>query len=53
MIVNSDAHEPSDLLRPDFQRAVALGAGIPAAMLEDVIISNPAALRERVLSRRT
>ena len=53
MIVNSDAHEPSDLLKPDFQRAVALGAGIPSIMLQDLLVSNPAVLRDRVLARRT
>lgn len=52
MIVNSDAHEPSDLLRPEFQRAVALGAGIPDAMLADVLVRNPASLLERVIARR-
>ena len=52
MIVNSDAHEPSDLLRPEFQRAVALGAGISSDMLHTVLISNPTLLRERVLARR-
>lgn len=53
MIVNSDAHEPSDLLTPEFQRAVALGAGIPAETLTDVLIRNPSTLRVRVLSRRS
>lgn len=53
MIVNSDAHEPSDLLKPEFQRAVALGAGIPTTMLQDLLVLNPAALRDRLLARRT
>jgi histidinol phosphatase-like PHP family hydrolase len=53
MVVNSDAHEPSDLLKPDFQRAVALGAGIPSGMLPELLVSNPAILRDRVLARRT
>jgi histidinol phosphatase-like PHP family hydrolase len=52
MIVNSDAHEPSDLLKPDFQRAVALGAGIPADLLDEILIGNPTRLLDRVLSRR-
>lgn len=52
MIVNSDAHEPSDLLKPEFQRAVALGAAIPLELLAEVLVENPARLRERVLSRR-
>ncbi|MDR2198282.1 MAG: histidinol phosphate phosphatase domain-containing protein [Deltaproteobacteria bacterium] len=28
LLVNSDAHAPGDLLTPEFQRAVALGAGL-------------------------
>lgn len=52
MIVNSDAHEPSDLLKPEFQRAVALGAGIPEELLNEVLVNNPSRLRERVLARR-
>ncbi len=52
MIVNSDAHEPSDLLKPAFQRAVALGAGVPDELLADVLVGNSEALRQRVLARR-
>lgn len=52
MIVNSDAHEPSDLLTPDFQRAVALGAGVPHALLESILVGNPSLLRERVFAHR-
>jgi putative hydrolase len=52
MIVNSDAHEPSDLLKSAFQRSVALGAGIPSGLLDDVLNGNPEILRQRVLSRR-
>jgi histidinol phosphatase-like PHP family hydrolase len=28
LLVNSDAHAPSDLMTPEFQRSVALGAGL-------------------------
>jgi histidinol phosphatase-like PHP family hydrolase len=30
LLVNSDAHAPDDLMTPDFQRTVALGAGLSA-----------------------
>ena len=53
MIVNSDAHEPSDLLKPEFQRAVALGAGIPEGLLTSILVENPARLLDRVLARRS
>ena len=52
MIVNSDAHEPSDLLRPEFQQSVAMGAGISHNLLKDVLVVNPSALLDRCLSRR-
>lgn len=52
MVVNSDAHEPSDLLKPDFQRAVALGAGLPTSMLDEVLVGNPQLLRDRILEQR-
>ncbi|HEX5165684.1 MAG TPA: histidinol phosphate phosphatase domain-containing protein [Thermomicrobiales bacterium] len=52
MIVNSDAHEPSDLLKPAFQRAVALGAGIAESLLDEILVGNPTQLLDRVLSRR-
>jgi histidinol phosphatase-like PHP family hydrolase len=52
LIVNSDAHEPSDLLTPAFQRRVALGAGVSENMLRDVLDLHPAALLDRVLARR-
>ena len=53
MIVNSDAHEPSDLLRPAFQRSVALGAGISEELLENILVVNPSVLLERCLLRRS
>ncbi len=53
MIVNSDAHEPSDLLRPAFQRLVALGAGISEELLENILVVNPSVLLERCLLRRS
>jgi putative hydrolase len=52
MIVNSDAHEPSDFLTAAFQERVARGAGIGDTALEAVLRSNPRALLARVLARR-
>lgn len=52
MIVNSDAHEPSDLLSAAFQERVARGAGIPADRIESVVTANALRLWERVRARR-
>jgi len=52
MIVNSDTHSPSDLLTSDFQRSVALGAGIEPSLLPDVLQTWPEELLQRVLARR-
>jgi histidinol phosphatase-like PHP family hydrolase len=52
LIVNSDSHDPGDLLTPSFQRRVAQGAGISAESLESVLTSNPRSLLEKVLGRR-
>ena len=52
LIVNSDAHAPSDLLSPEFQRSVALGAGIDPGLLGDVLHAWPEELLGRVLARR-
>jgi putative hydrolase len=52
LIVNSDAHSPSDLLTTDFQRSVALGAGIEPSLMECVLGTWPTELLERALSRR-
>jgi histidinol phosphatase-like PHP family hydrolase len=53
MIVNSDSHEPSDLLTAVFQQRVARGAGLSPAELPAILIENPHMLWERVLARRT
>lgn len=53
LMVNSDAHEPSDLLTAAFQERVARGAGVPQAELEAVLRQHPQLVLERALSRRT
>jgi putative hydrolase len=52
LLVNSDAHEPSDLLSVDFQERVARGAGISVDQLSRVLITNARELADRVLGRR-
>lgn len=52
MLVNSDSHEPSDLLSAAFQERVARGAGLPDHVLNAVLVEHPRALLERVLARR-
>jgi putative hydrolase len=52
LIVDSDAHSPSDLLTADFQRSVALGAGISETLLGNVLETWPQELLQRCLSRR-
>lgn len=52
LIVNSDAHSPSDFLTSEFQRSVALGAGIDADKLSHVLDIWPRELLQRALSRR-
>ncbi|MEX2426050.1 MAG: histidinol phosphate phosphatase domain-containing protein, partial [Thermomicrobiaceae bacterium] len=37
LIVDSDAHAPSDLLTSEFQRSVALGSGLESSRLDDVL----------------
>ncbi|HET9014151.1 MAG TPA: histidinol phosphate phosphatase domain-containing protein [Thermomicrobiaceae bacterium] len=52
LIVDSDAHAPSDLLSDEFQRSVALGAGIDSTLLTSVLQDWPEELLRRVLARR-
>jgi putative hydrolase len=50
LLVNSDAHEPGDLLTAEFQRQVALGAGLREDELPAVLQENPRRLMERMLA---
>lgn len=52
LVVNSDGHNPDDLLTADFQRLVARGAGVPESLLADVLTNWPEELLQRALSRR-
>jgi len=53
LIVNSDAHEPSDLLTPSFQERVARGAGVSEADLAMVLRKHPELLLNRIVGRRS
>ncbi|HEY8286888.1 MAG TPA: histidinol phosphate phosphatase domain-containing protein [Chloroflexota bacterium] len=48
LLVDSDGHSPGDLLTEARARSVALGAGVPESLLEQVLITNPQQLLARV-----
>jgi len=48
LLVDSDGHAPTDLLTEARARSVALGAGVPESLLEQVLIANPQRLLARV-----
>ncbi|MCL4459151.1 MAG: histidinol phosphate phosphatase domain-containing protein [Chloroflexi bacterium] len=53
LLVNSDAHDPDDLLTPAFARSVASGAGLLPEELDEVLLKNPTRLLSKIgLSRR-
>mgnify|MGYP000144443328 CR=1 FL=1 len=52
LLVDSDAHEPSDLADLDMARRVALGAGLTPAEAEEAVQAAPAALLRLALERR-
>ena len=51
LLLNSDCHEPGDLLSSRFQRLVLLGAGIPEQEHATILTENPRELLARVLPR--
>lgn len=52
MVVNSDAHEPSDLATLAFAQRVAAGAGLAPEQVQEATKDNPQRLLKRVLDRR-
>jgi histidinol phosphatase-like PHP family hydrolase len=48
VVVDSDAHDPSQLVRIDAARRIALGAGVPEARLNRVLFETPARLVKRI-----
>lgn len=47
LVVDSDAHSPDHLLRQEFARKVALGAGVPLAHVQRVLTETPQRLLQR------
>ena len=48
LIVNSDAHSPSNIMKEGFAAKVAQGAGIPVEILESVLLGHPLELLKRL-----
>lgn len=48
LVVNTDAHDPSDLIGYDEAREVAAGAGLPPAAVEDALETTPRAILEAI-----
>lgn len=48
LVVDSDAHDPGQLVPPERARRIALGAGVPEPGLERVLRTAPAALLKRI-----
>ena len=48
LLVNSDAHEPSDLLTDAFARSVVQGAGLDEHLLQEVLQDNPLVLLHKL-----
>ena len=46
-VLDSDAHEPDDLLTPDIRNKVALGAGLSESDVQVLLVTNP----QRLLSK--
>lgn len=51
LLVNSDAHEPDDLLTEEMARDIARLAGLTDAQVEEVVVGNPQQLVERIRDR--
>ncbi len=49
-LLDSDSHEPGDLLTEEFARKVALGAGLSEDELKEVLETNPQDLLRRIES---
>jgi histidinol phosphatase-like PHP family hydrolase len=51
-LINSDTHTPSDLLTDEWQRKVALGAGLTENETDLALTGNPQKLLEKIADRR-
>lgn len=52
LVVNTDAHDPADLITQEMARRVAAGAGLTDDQAEAAAVSSPGALLARLLTRR-
>lgn len=52
LVLNSDAHEPSDLLTEQFAEQVIEAAGVPDEKIREILIDNPQQLLRRAEARR-
>ncbi len=53
LVVDTDSHEPGDLITLDFAERVALGAGLPPELARAATVTTPQALVRRLLERRS
>ena len=47
-VLDSDAHQPEDLLTPDISRKVAVGAGLSPSEVDELLITNPLKLLHKL-----
>jgi putative hydrolase len=52
LLLNSDAHEPADLLTDRFAHVVLRGAAVPDSEIPTILDTNPRLLLEKALHRR-
>ena len=52
LVVDTDAHEPGDLITQEMARLVAAGAGLTPEEVEAATVTNPESLLARLLARR-
>lgn len=52
LVVNTDAHEPQDMIDQQGARRIALGAGLDEGEAEQATVGSPEALVKRALARR-
>jgi putative hydrolase len=52
LVVNTDTHDPADLITQEMAQLVAAGAGLPDDQVEAATVIHPGALLDRLLRRR-
>ena len=51
LLLNSDAHDPADILTPDLASRIILGAGIDQAECDEILIKNSQDFTETILQK--